>query len=143
MNDVEKLVYKRKKCRSSFLKKFYTKMIFIFGADIPAKVKIGENVKFCHNALGTVISSWTQIEDDVKIYSNVTVGRADFNDKEKCEFIIKKGAVLCTGARILGGPKIVVGENTIIGANAVLLESTGDNEVWVGAPAKCIKHIEG
>jgi serine O-acetyltransferase len=31
-----------------------------------------------------------------------------------------------------------VGKGCVIGANAVLLESTGENEVWVGVPAKHI-----
>lgn len=35
--------------------------------------------------------------------------------------------------------EVVVGENTIIGANAVLLESTGDNEIWGGVPARRLK----
>ena len=52
-------------------------------------------------------------------------------------FVIGKGAVLCAGAKILSGGKLlVVGENTVIGANAVLTRSTGDNEVWVGIPAR-------
>ena len=53
---------------------------------------------------------------------------------------LKRGAILCTGARIIGKKGIlVVGENTIIGANAVLTCSTGNNEVWAGIPARKIK----
>ena len=45
----------------------------------------GKNVKFPHNAIGTVIPDKTIIEDNVKIYQNVTIGRADIfkNLKEK------------------------------------------------------------
>jgi len=25
-----------------------------------------------------------------------------------------------------------------VGANAVLLESTGENEIWAGVPARCV-----
>ena len=142
MNDVEKWIYRRKKFKSRFMKRIITKIIFLLGADIPWKTEIGNNVSFCHNALGTIISPLAKIEDNVIIYSNVTVGRSDFKSQEECEIIIKKGAVLCTGARILAKDRLVVGENTIIAANAVLLESTGDNEVWGGIPAKCLKkHI--
>lgn len=43
------------------------------------------------------------------------------------------------GAKVLCKEGVLtVGKNTIIGANAVLLESTGDNEIWVGIPAKKI-----
>ena len=31
-----------------------------------------------------------------------------------------------------------VRQGTVIGANSVLLESTGEDEIWVGIPAKCI-----
>jgi len=29
-----------------------------------------------------------------------------------------------------------VGRGTVVGANAVLLESTGENELWAGVPAR-------
>ncbi|MFQ7842579.1 MAG: acyltransferase, partial [Thomasclavelia spiroformis] len=57
-------------------------------------------------------------------------------------FCIKEGAILCAGAKILGKGQLTVGRNTIIAANAVLLSSTGDNEVWAGIPAKKIKDRE-
>lgn len=92
--------------------------------------------------MGTVIHPNTIIEDNVWIYQNVTIGRAnvtDFSDDRDLQIVIKKGAILCAGAKILCKKKIEVGENTIISANAVLLESTGDNQVWVGVPARRIK----
>lgn len=112
------------------------------GLDLPAKVQLGKNVRFPHNSVGTVIHPNTIIEDNVWIYQNVTIGRAnvtDFSDDRDLQIVIKKGAILCAGAKILCKKKIEVGENTIISANAVLLESTGDNQVWVGVPARRIK----
>lgn len=45
--------------------------------------------------------------------------------------IISKGAIICAGVKILSGNEpLIVGQNTIIGANAVLLDSTGENEIW-------------
>ena len=78
------------------------------------------------------------------IMSNVTVGRSDIwkpRSKDSWSGVhLKKGAILCTGARIIGKKdKLIVGENTIIGANAVLTCSTGDNEVWAGIPARKVK----
>jgi len=31
-----------------------------------------------------------------------------------------------------------VGSGTVLGANAVLLQSTGENEIWAGIPARCV-----
>lgn len=44
--------------------------------------------------------------------------------------ILKKGSILCAGAKIIcNRGLLVVGENTVVGANAVLTCSTGDNEI--------------
>lgn len=139
INIVTKLIYKRSKSKNRLLKKIYTKMILLCGADIPQNVKVGVNVNFCHNCLGTVIYDGTVIEDNVRIYQNVTVGLSNPMTNEVVKFRIKEGAILCTGAKVLGKQHIIVGKNTVIGANSVLLCSTGDNEVWAGIPARCIK----
>jgi len=114
------------------------------GIDLPVSVKIGNNVRFPHNSFGTVIHNQTVIEDNVRIYQNVTIGRADvqkdFSNSAMKSVLIKEGAIICAGAKVLcKSGTLIVGKNTIIGANAVLLNSTGDNEVWAGVPAKRIK----
>jgi serine O-acetyltransferase len=115
-------------------------LLKMLGLEIPKSVKIGKNVEFAHCATGLVIHPWTVIEDNVKIFQGVTIGRADsYKDIKHSKMkgiVIKKGAVLCAGAKILCKEGILtVGENTVIGANAVLLNSTGDNEIWAGVPA--------
>lgn len=121
------------------------KINVLLGVDIPRSVVIGENVYFPHNSVGTVIHNNTVIEDNVKIYQNVSMGRADvYLPIEKSNpnfkgFHIKRGACICAGAKLICKEgTLTVGENTIIGANSVLLESTGDNEIWAGIPAKKI-----
>lgn len=52
-------------------------MLLVCGLDLPASVKVGKNVSFPHNSLGTVIHPNTIIEDDVTIYHQVTLGRAE------------------------------------------------------------------
>jgi serine O-acetyltransferase len=94
--------------------------------------------------LGTVIHSKVTIEDDVMIMSNATIGRSDvwipLKESKFEGIVLKKGSIICTGAKILcKNVVLTVGENTIIGANAVLTCSTGNDEVWVGIPAKKIK----
>ena len=46
-------------------------------------------------------------------------------------------ACICVGAKVIGGAGwLRVGRGTVVGANAVLLESTGDWEIWAGVPAR-------
>ena len=121
------------------------KINVLLGVDIPRSVVIGGNVYFPHNSVGSVIHCNTVIEDNVKIYQNVSMGRADvYLPMEKANsnfkgFHIKRGACICAGAKLICKEgTLTVGENTIIGANSVLLESTGNNEIWAGIPAKKI-----
>lgn len=121
------------------------RLVQLMGADIPRSVKIGKNVNFTHNAAGVVIHNSTVIEDDVKIYHGVTIGRADsYKDKNKFKlelegFVIKRGARICAGACVLGKKGIIeVGEDAVVAANAVLLNSIGPKEIWGGVPAHLI-----
>lgn len=117
-------------------------------AEIPINCKIGNNVIFPHGLKGIVLHPTTVIEDNVTIFHQVTCGRGDgfgiapLNKKSKFKGIcLKKGCVICVGAKIIcNDGLLVVGENTIVGANAVLTKSTGNNEIWVGVPAKCVKY---
>lgn len=113
----------------------------IIGLELPRNVKVGKRVRFMHWAVGTVIHRRVEIEDGVRIFQNVTLGRADvyrsLEDSKMEGILIKKGAIIGAGAKVLCKEgTLVVGENTVIGANAVLFESTGDNEIWVGNPAR-------
>jgi serine O-acetyltransferase len=90
-----------------------------------------------------VIHPWTTIHDRVRIYPGVTLGRADVQHPiEKSAFKgfdVQDDVILSSGAKILGRDGILrIGRGTIVAANAVLLDSTGENEVWAGIPARCI-----
>ncbi len=83
------------------------------------------------------------LEDNVKIYQNVTLGRADIykatKDSEFEGFHIKEGACICAGAKLVCKKgTLVVGRNAVVGANTVLLNSIGDNEIWAGIPARFV-----
>jgi len=120
---------------------YYT--LKLLGAEIPRAVRLGRDFELAHGGFGVVIHSRSTIGDRVKIYPGVTLGRADIYRpaaQSKFEGIsIESDAVLCPGAKILCKEGILkVGCGTVVGANAVLLQSTGEWEIWAGAPARCV-----
>ena len=123
--------------------KVFLILLKLLTIEIPKEAQISKTVRFKHWSTGLVIHPNTMIEDDVHIYQGVTIGRADaykdYSESNMQKIIIRKGAVLCAGAKILCKTGVLeIGENTVIGANAVLLTSTSPNEVWAGSPAKKI-----
>lgn len=136
---VEKLVYAR---RWPVIGRLAYYGLVLCGSDIPRQVRIGKNFKLPHWGLGVVIHNLTTIGDSVCIYSGVTVGRADTHSKSESRvegIVIEDDVVLGTGCKVLCRKgTLTVGRGTVVGANAVLLQSTGEYEVWVGIPARCI-----
>jgi len=134
------LVYAR---RSWLFGKIAYVLLKLLGAEIPRPVKIGKDFLLLHGGFGVVIHPWTTIHDRVRIYPGVTLGRADVQHPiEKSAFKgfdVQDDVILSSGAKILGRYGILrIGRGTIVAANAVLLDSTGENEVWAGIPARCI-----
>jgi serine O-acetyltransferase len=116
-------------------------LLKLLGVEIPRKVKIGADFELAHGGFGVVIHPSTTIGKRVKVYPGVTLGRADiFRPAKQSKFesiVIDDDAILCPGAKILCKEGILrVGSGSVIGANAVLLESTGMNEIWAGVPAR-------
>jgi serine O-acetyltransferase len=73
----------------------------------------------------------------------VTLGRADVHrPAEQSAFegiVVEDDVILASGAKVLCRQGILrIGRGTVVGANAVLLESTGENEIWAGVPARCL-----
>ncbi|MEJ2597230.1 MAG: hypothetical protein P8Z00_02795 [Anaerolineales bacterium] len=113
------------------------------GVEFPLSVRVGTGLLLEHGGFGTVIHSRTSIGDRVKIYPGVTVGRADiYLPAERSAFAgirIEDDVILSPGARVLGKDKVLcVRRGTVVGANAVLLQSTGEWEIWAGVPARCV-----
>jgi serine O-acetyltransferase len=111
------------------------------GVEIPLSVEVGEGLELAHGGFGVVIHSSAKIGNRVKIYPGVGLGRADIhNSIERSRFeglIIEDDVILSTGAKILCREGVLrVGQGSVIGANAVLLESTGEYEIWAGVPAR-------
>ena len=133
--------------KNKTLKKIIYHILLRKGIDIPPQVIIKKGVKFPHNSVGTVIHNNTVIEENARIYQNVTIGRADihkpYKDSKMESIHIKKNAIICAGAKILCKEgTLTVGENSVVAANAVLLNSIGDNELWGGIPARKLKDLK-
>ena len=134
------LVYARKFPLLGGLAYFVLKML---GVEIPRPVKVGEQLELAHGGFGVVIHPRTTIGKHVKIYPGVTLGRADIyqpaDQSSFEEIIVEDDAILCPGAKILCKQGVLrVGRGSVIGANAVLLDSTGEYEIWAGVPARCV-----
>jgi serine O-acetyltransferase len=113
----------------------------LLGVEIPRSVEIGEGFDLVHGGFGVVIHPKSKIGRNVKIYPGVTLGRADIHlPMEQSKFAgieVGDDAILAAGAKVLCKEGTLrVGRGTVVGANAVLLQSTGDGEMWAGIPAK-------
>ncbi|MCS6994481.1 MAG: hypothetical protein N2117_12470 [Anaerolineales bacterium] len=138
MSFYERLVYARKNRWFGKLAYFLLKLL---GVEIPLSVDIGPGFRLHHGGMGVVIHPKTVIGANVGIYPGVTLGRADVYRpaSESCfeGIVVEEGAILGAGAKVLGDEGILrVGRNTVVGANAVLLCSTGEDEIWAGIPAR-------
>jgi len=118
-------------------------LLKILGIEIPQSVQIGKDFELAHGGFGIVIHPKSMIGDRVKMYPGVTLGRSDIHlpiDKSQFEGItIEDDVILAPGSKVLcKDGNLTVKRGTVIGANAVLVDSTGENEIWAGVPAKCI-----
>jgi serine O-acetyltransferase len=134
------LVYAR---RSPVFGKVAYFLLKLLGAEIPLPVKIGRDFLLLHGGFGVVIHPQSVIHDRVRVYPGVTLGRADVHHPiEQSAFKgleVEDDVILASGAKVLCKEGVLrIGRGTIVAANAVLLTSTGENEIWAGVPARCI-----
>ena len=134
------LVYAR---QLPLIGKLFYYLLKLLGSEIPVSVPIGPGFILEHGGHGVVIHSKSKIGSNVHIYQGVTLGRADvYLPMEHSKFTsieIGDDVILSPGCKVLCKHGVLkVGDGTVLGANAVLLESTGDYELWAGAPARCV-----
>jgi serine O-acetyltransferase len=115
----------------------------LLGAEIPCSVPVGPGFELAHGGFGVVVHSKSVIGARVKIYPGVTLGRADiYRPASESRFegiVIEEDVILSPGCKVLCKEGVLrVRRGTLVGANAVLLESTGENEIWAGMPAVCV-----
>lgn len=135
-----RLVYARRSRLYGSLAYFLLKLL---GAEIPRPVRVGKEFLLLHGGFGVVIHPRTVIGDRVRVYPGVTLGRADvqhpIGESAFEGIVVEDDCILSSGAKILCKKGVLrIGRGTIVGANAVLLESTGENEIWAGVPARCV-----
>ena len=118
-----------------------TFVLRIWGCDIPKTVKIPHKLYLAHHGNGVCVHPSTEIEKGVRIFQQVTIGRADvYLPGEQTTYekiVIKEYAILGAGCKILNSKgTMTIGENAIIAANSVVLCDVPANEVWGGIPAR-------
>ena len=119
----------------------------LLGVEIPCQVPVGPGFELAHGGVGVVIHSKSSIGARVKIYPGVTLGRADIHRPAAQSLfqgiVVADDVILAPGAKVLCKEGVLhVGQGTVVGANSVLLQSTGENEIWAGIPAKCVGQRE-
>ncbi|NLG71762.1 MAG: hypothetical protein GX495_06955 [Chloroflexi bacterium] len=122
-------------------------LLKLLGVEFPRSVQVGRDLELAHGGFGVVIHSRTRIGDRVKIYPGVTLGRADiYRPASQSRFAgieVGDDVILASGAKVLCREGVLrIGAGSVIGANAVLLQSTGEYEIWAGNPARCVGYRE-
>jgi len=140
MDFITRLAYASKK---PLIGKLAYLMLKLLGIELPRPVLMGVDLEIAHGGFGIVIHSKAQIGNRVKIYPGVTLGREDiYKPASESRFesiLIEDDVILSPGCKVLCKEDILrVGQGTVIGANAVLLQSTGEWEIWAGIPAHCV-----
>ena len=91
-----------------------------------------EKIKIPH-PFGIMIGTNTTIDDDVKIFQQVTFGSHGRLNEPKKYPIVLSGSIIYAGAKIIGGATI--GNNAIVGANSMVLQDVSANTIVAGVPA--------
>lgn len=105
----------------------------VFSCDIPYQVKIGNNCKFAHNALGVVIHPEVEIGDNCSIGQNVTIG-----GRSGKPIVPKIGNDVLIGAHALILGPITIGDRAKIGAGAIVVKDVPNDAVVIPEASKIV-----
>lgn len=121
--------------RRSILRFLYrNKLIRRYGIFIGENTRIGKGIKLPHPT-SIIIGDGVEIEADVTIFQNVTLGSRGIGANEYPR--VKNGVVIFAGAKVFGD--ITLGESCTIGANSVVNAEIEPYSVYAGIPARRIK----
>lgn len=82
---------------------------------------------------GVEIGDYAQLGSHVSVYSHSTI------NNKRGRVVIGRNAKIGSHSVIM--PGVTIGDNSIVGALSFVNRSIPPNEVWVGTPAKFIKHV--
>jgi serine O-acetyltransferase len=105
-----------------------------FQCDINPAAKIGRGI-FLDHATGLVVGETAEIDDDVSILHDVTLGGTG-KEHEDRHPKIRHGVMIGAGAKILGN--IEVGHCARIAAGSVVIKPVPHNTTVAGVPAKVV-----
>lgn len=122
--------------------KFARLLLNLRGIDIPPQtLQPGTGLILRHSG-NVVVHSRASLGRNIALYQGVTIGRGDIwreSDPSFEGFIVEDDVVLAANAVVVSSRGTLrIGRGTILGANSVLTQSTGNNEIWAGTPAKRI-----
>jgi len=108
----------------------------ILNSEIPAKCRIGRNLRLPHGGRGVVIDRDAVIGDNVTLYHQVTIGRITEGFGKPGSPVVGDHVIVGSGAKILG--PVHIGDHAKIEANTVVLRDVPADATAVGIPAKII-----
>ena len=113
---------------------FQNRMSDLFSVDIHPAATLGRGIMIDH-ATGVVIGETAQVDDDVSILHDVTLGGTGKAEEDRHPKV-RRGVLVGVGAKILGN--IVIGEYSRVGAGSVVLKPVPPNTTVAGIPARVI-----
>jgi serine O-acetyltransferase len=113
---------------------FQNRMSDLFSVDIHPAASLGRGIMIDH-ATGVVIGETAQVDDDVSILHDVTLGGTGKSEEDRHPKV-RRGVLIGVGAKILGN--IVIGEYSRVGAGSVVLKPVPPNTTVAGVPARVI-----
>ena len=112
-----------------------------YGVMIPHSVVLGEGTRIVHSN-SVNFHPKVVVGRNCQIFHEVSVGRANVQWDEPDSYpgvIVEDDVILGAGAKVFAPDDgLVVGRGTMVGSTALLLESTGEWEIWGGVPARRI-----
>lgn len=116
--------------------KWCTDRLQTYGIFIDPGAQVSGRARFPHPT-GIVIGQGVVLEDDVRVFQNVTLGGARIGDHAAGRYPhVGEGTTLFAGCVIIGAVRI--GRHCTIGANAVVTTDIPDGATAVGVPARII-----
>src|SRR5450631_2711071 len=122
------------KGRKDFAMYLQSRSSAVFQCDINPAAKIGRGI-FLDHATGLVVGETAEIDDDVSILHDVTLGGTGKENEDRHPKI-RHGVMIGAGAKILGN--IEVGHCARIAAGSVVVKAVPHNVTVAGVPAKIV-----